>query len=74
MQRCPLLKIEDLLPFFPTEVLINDFKDAICQSLETYNADIERLKIDMEESTKSANLIREDIGKLANRKVVLVGD
>jgi vacuolar protein sorting-associated protein 18 len=74
MTRCPLLKIEDLLPFFPTEVLINDFKEAICSSLEMYNREIERLKVDMEESTKSASLVREDIQKLANRIIVLQGN
>ena len=35
-----LLKIEDVLPFFPDFVLIDDFKEAICTSLEEYNRQI----------------------------------
>lgn len=40
-----LLKIEDILPFFPDFVLIDDFKEAICSSLEEYNDHIEQLKV-----------------------------
>ncbi|KAI5068926.1 hypothetical protein GOP47_0015227 [Adiantum capillus-veneris] len=37
-----LLKIEDILPFFPDFALIDDFKEAICASLEDYNKEINR--------------------------------
>lgn len=40
-----LVKIEDILPFFPDFVIIDDFKNEICQSLEDYNDKIERLKV-----------------------------
>lgn len=40
-----LLKIEDILPFFPDFVHIDEFKDAICSSLEEYNRQIEDLKV-----------------------------
>ena len=32
-----VIKIEDVLPLFPDFVKIDNFKDAICQSLEDYN-------------------------------------
>jgi tetratricopeptide (TPR) repeat protein len=62
-----LLRIEDILPFFPDFVLIQDFKDEICHALEEYNENIESLKVEMEEATASADLIRQDIKELRNR-------
>ncbi len=35
-----LLKLEDILPFFPDFVMIDNFKDAICDSLERYNRQV----------------------------------
>ncbi len=35
-----LLKIEDVLPFFPDFVTIDNFKEAICDSLERYNRQV----------------------------------
>jgi hypothetical protein len=35
-----LLKLEDILPFFPDFVTIDNFKDAICDSLERYNRQV----------------------------------
>ena len=35
-----VVKIEDVLPLFPDFVQIDAFKDAICQSLEDYNAQV----------------------------------
>jgi hypothetical protein len=37
MHECELIKIEDILPFFPDFVTIDLFKDAICESLKEYN-------------------------------------
>ena len=67
LKECDLLKIEDILPFFPDFVVIDDFKKEICQSLEEYNGKIERLKQEMEEYTQSADLIRTDIKQLRRR-------
>ena len=33
LKRCDLLRIEDLIPFFPDFVVINDFDDEICPLL-----------------------------------------
>eukprot|EP01087_Luapelamoeba_hula_P008479 TRINITY_DN2114_c0_g1_i4.p1 TRINITY_DN2114_c0_g1~~TRINITY_DN2114_c0_g1_i4.p1 ORF type:complete len:616 (+),score=130.46 TRINITY_DN2114_c0_g1_i4:1191-3038(+) len=67
LRHCDLLKIEDILPFFPDFVLIDDFKEEICSSLEEYNRHIEELKVGMDDATKSANLIRMDIKALRNK-------
>ena len=41
-----LLKIEDILPFFPDFVTIDHFKDALCESLAEYNKQIDVLKVE----------------------------
>jgi len=67
LQECPLLKIEDILPFFPDFVTIDNFKDAICSSLDDYNKHIEALKADMDDATESAREIRSEINGFRNR-------
>ncbi|KAL3628860.1 Vacuolar protein sorting-associated protein 18 like protein [Castilleja foliolosa] len=66
-----LLKIEDILPFFPDFALIDDFKEAICSSLEDYNEQIEKLKEEMNDATHGADNIRNDISALAQRYAVI---
>nr|XP_006811890.1 PREDICTED: vacuolar protein sorting-associated protein 18 homolog [Saccoglossus kowalevskii] len=67
LHECDLLKIEDILPFFPDFVTIDHFKDAICTSLEEYNEHIEALKEEMNEATDSAKAIRSDIQEMRNK-------
>ncbi|XP_077978049.1 vacuolar protein sorting-associated protein 18 homolog isoform X1 [Glandiceps talaboti] len=67
LHECDLLKIEDILPFFPDFVTIDHFKDAICTSLEEYNHHIESLKEEMNEATESAKAIRADIQEMRNK-------
>ncbi|KAF4519225.1 hypothetical protein B566_EDAN015331 [Ephemera danica] len=67
LQQCDLIKIEDILPFFSDFVTIDHFKDAICNSLQEYNRHIQDLKEEMEEATKSAEIIREEIQTFRNR-------
>ncbi|KAM7275887.1 hypothetical protein ACFE04_017753 [Oxalis oulophora] len=69
-----LLKIEDILPFFPDFALIDDFKEAICSSLEDYNKQIEDLKQEMNDATHGADNIRNDISALAQRYAVIDRD
>ncbi|KAF6032157.1 VPS18 [Bugula neritina] len=61
LKDCDLLKIEDILPFFPDFVTIDKFKEAITKSLAEYNEHINSLKADMNEATKSADQIRQQI-------------
>ncbi|KAK6919503.1 Pep3/Vps18/deep orange [Dillenia turbinata] len=69
-----LLKIEDILPFFPDFALIDDFKEAICSSLEDYNKQIEQLKQEMNDATHGADNIRNDISALAQRYALIDRD
>ncbi|PIK43476.1 putative vacuolar protein sorting-associated protein 18-like [Apostichopus japonicus] len=73
LQECPLLKIEDVLPFFPDFVTIDHFKDAICSSLENYNTNIQNLQTDMDEASESAEAIRADIHNMRNKYAVVTG-
>ncbi|XP_033107072.1 vacuolar protein sorting-associated protein 18 homolog [Anneissia japonica] len=67
LQESQLLKIEDILPFFPDFVTIDHFKEAICNSLAEYNQHIEKLKQEMEYATESARSIRSDIQEMRNK-------
>lgn len=67
LHECPLLKIEDILQFFPEYVQIDQFKDEICQSLRDCNDRITDLKDEMDKYTRSAERIRGDITSLRNR-------
>ncbi|CAH0563550.1 unnamed protein product [Brassicogethes aeneus] len=67
LKRCDLLRIEDILPFFSDFVTIDHFKDAICKSLKEYNQNIKDLKAEMEDATKSAEQVREEIQSFRNK-------
>lgn len=67
LNECSLLKIEDILPFFPDFATIDQFKDAICKSLQDYNKHIDQLKNDMQDATASARVVREEIHEIRNR-------
>ena len=62
-----VLKIEDILPFFPEFVTIDHFKDAICTSLEEYNSHISVLQQQMKEATESAQDIRKQMQQFRHR-------
>lgn len=66
-----LLKIEDILPFFPDFVTIDNFKGAITDSLTRYNRQIEELKAEMDEATEIAEAVRRDLKLLSNRTAVI---
>jgi hypothetical protein len=71
-KRCDnLLKIEDLIPFFPDFVVIDDFKDEICDALEDYSRNIESLKKEMDESSATAANIKVDIAALDHRYAIV---
>lgn len=73
LQECDLIHIEDILPFFSDFVTIDHFKDAICKSLQGYNQHIQDLKEEMEEATKSAEVIRKKIQNLRKRQCFVSG-
>lgn len=71
LEDTELLKIEDILPFFPDFVVIDDFKEEICTALEGYSAHIDALKAEMDATTRNAEAIKADIQALRNRFVVI---
>jgi len=71
LQRCDLLKIEDLVPLFPDFTAIDDFKDEICAALEDYSTQIDRLKQQMDESSRSSHSIQTSISDLKYRYAVI---
>ena len=71
LENTDLLKIEDILPFFPDFVVIDDFKEEICNALEDYAAHIDELKSEMGDATKNAQAIKSDIAVLKTRFVTI---
>lgn len=71
LESTDILKIEDILPFFPDFVVIDDFKEEIAQALEGYSEHIDTLKNEMDEATKTAEEIKKDISALRNRFVTI---
>ncbi|KIY70145.1 hypothetical protein CYLTODRAFT_488298 [Cylindrobasidium torrendii FP15055 ss-10] len=71
LENTELLKIEDILPFFPDFVVIDDFKEEIAHALEGYSTHIDVLKRDMDEATHTAEAIKQDIAALRNRFVTI---
>jgi vacuolar protein sorting-associated protein 18 len=69
LKHCDLLKIEDLLPFFPDFTQIEYFKDAICDSLKEYNRRIQEQKKEMDDCAEAAENVRERLQTLKNRIV-----
>ncbi|CCL98998.1 uncharacterized protein FIBRA_01006 [Fibroporia radiculosa] len=71
LENTDLIKIEDILPFFPDFVVIDDFKDEICTALEGYSAHIDVLKAEMDEATRNAEAIKQDIAALQKRFITI---
>ncbi|PWZ03605.1 hypothetical protein BCV70DRAFT_170440 [Testicularia cyperi] len=71
VRRTELIAVEDVLPFFPDFVVIDDCKDDICEALEGYAAHIEELKDEMDEAARSAAAIQHDIARLSERFVTI---
>ena len=71
LKRCDLLRIEDLIPFFPDFVVIDDFKDEICTALESYSRSIASLEKEMDASAATAESIKSDIKQLDRRYAIV---
>ena len=71
LEATDLVKIEDILPFFPDFVVIDDFKTEICSALEDYATKIESLRSEMDNATQSAESIKKDIENLRSRFVTI---
>lgn len=71
LRRCELLKIEDLIPFFPDFVVIDDFKEEICTALEAYSRNIDMLKQEMDLSQNTSEQIKAEIAALDGRYAIV---
>ncbi|ETI23382.1 hypothetical protein G647_05183 [Cladophialophora carrionii CBS 160.54] len=71
LKRCELLKIEDLIPFFPDFVVIDDFREEICEALEEYSRHIDNLKQEMDISQHTAEQIKAEIAALDRRYAIV---
>ncbi|KAF9015512.1 Pep3/Vps18/deep orange family-domain-containing protein [Cyathus striatus] len=71
LENTDLLKIEDILPFFPDFVVIDDFKEEIAHALEGYSNHIDDLKREMDEATQTAEAVKQDIAALKNRFITI---
>lgn len=71
LKRCELLRIEDLIPFFPDFVVIDDFKEEICAALESYSRSISNLDSEMDASAATAESIKADIKSLERRYAIV---
>ncbi|KAK4216671.1 Pep3/Vps18/deep orange family-domain-containing protein [Rhypophila decipiens] len=71
LKKCDLIRIEDLIPFFPDFVVIDDFKEEICAALEDYSRNIDSLKKEMDESSLTAANIKVDIAALDKRYAIV---
>ena len=71
LHRCPLLRIEDLIPFFPDFVQIDSFKAEICAALESYSRSIAALDAEMDASASTAESIKADIKALGKRFAIV---
>lgn len=65
------IAIEDVLPYFPEFVTIDQFKDAIRTSLAAYTEKINSLKENIEQAAKSAQLIRRDIQSIRQKSITV---
>ena len=72
-EQTPILKIEDILPFFKDFVTINDFKDRIVDSLEAYDKKIDKLNMQIAEYGKAADKVHEDMDALRSRNLPVLG-
>lgn len=74
LEESPLLKIEDILPYFPPFTSLDSIKNEVCGALESYSTRIDSLRQEMQDATDSANQIKEDIKNLENRFVTVDRD
>ncbi|KAG8623642.1 hypothetical protein KVT40_008618 [Elsinoe batatas] len=71
LRRCDFLRIEDLIPLFPDFIVIDDFKEEICEALEEYSRQIDNLRLEMDKSADTAQNIKDDIKALDQRYAIV---
>ncbi|TIA70912.1 hypothetical protein E3P91_02859 [Wallemia ichthyophaga] len=74
LEGSDVLQLEDILPFFPSFEVVDDFKEEICNALDRYSSRIEQLSTEMDETGHTSQRIKGDMDKLKDRKVVVAAD
>ncbi|CAI5760545.1 unnamed protein product [Candida verbasci] len=66
-----ILGLKDLLPLFPENIMVNDFKDEIVKTLNEYNNKINQLSIEMKESIEISSNLKQQLkeSKLEKSKI-----
>ncbi|KAJ1956238.1 tethering complex subunit [Linderina pennispora] len=71
VHRSNRLGVEDILPFFPDFTRVDDFKEDICTALEDYETQIQDLRSEMDESTRTAENMQRNMQGLKHRFAIL---
>ncbi|VDN58163.1 unnamed protein product [Dracunculus medinensis] len=66
-----IIKIQDVLPFFPEFATIELFKEPLCACLKEHSGKIKELQREMKEATDIAQKIRSDMKKLKTKFTVI---
>ena len=66
-----VLRIDDLLPFFPENTKVETLKDKLCDSLRSYNERIRNLKGELSDQSKNAEDLREKNRKFKNKFITI---
>ncbi|TNN16344.1 Vacuolar protein sorting-associated protein 18 isoform 2 [Schistosoma japonicum] len=74
LRECPLLKLEDILPYFHQFVTIDQFKDVICSSLDSYNERIENVKNEIQSTMRTIDELRTQSNNLRYRYEIIEND
>ncbi|CAH8538556.1 unnamed protein product [Schistosoma mattheei] len=74
LRDCPLLKLEDILPYFHQFVTIDQFKDVICSSLDSYNERIDNVKNEIQSTMKTIDELRTQSNNLRYRYEIIEND
>ncbi|KAG9397595.1 vacuolar protein sorting protein [Carpediemonas membranifera] len=75
VKSCEHLQLQDVLQFFKAfDVIDNEFKDTICESLKQYSHDSERFRKKMEVSIEASDRLRGELRSLPARRVTVPAD
>ena len=66
-----LLRIEDLLPLLPDFVVIDDFKEEICDALQSYSRQIDALRQEMDDSAGTSQHVKQQLRDLDKRYAIV---
>ncbi|KAF2231961.1 Pep3/Vps18/deep orange family protein [Viridothelium virens] len=66
-----LLRIEDLLPLLPDFVVIDDFKEEICDALQSYSRQIDALRQEMDDAAATSQHVKQQLRGLDKRYAIV---